>query len=285
MFAAAVHARLLHDTRAVLVKGVDRKEYEGPDRDLTLMTVRSMLVYSILSSLVGQVDSCARGQLFDLSDSGAKATRDHVLCLPPRLATRAGTRTVRRRTARTTWSPSCASCPPRRAAPSGCPAMRMRTTRCARASPRGSRTSPPVPAHGMGGNLGAARARPTSSPLSAARPISSSSAPAAAAVPIYAPGAGAQATTASATCALRGRDGRGQGAPAHRTAARGEDGLFFFDEELDRYHTSSWTTTSTAATWPSAIMGGWRTRGARVPTSRGGRTGCRPGTWCGCGCS
>lgn len=80
MFAAAVHARLLHDTRAVLVKGVDRKEYEGPDRDLTLMTVRSMLVYSILSSLVGQVDSCARGQLFDLSDSGAKATRDHVLC-------------------------------------------------------------------------------------------------------------------------------------------------------------------------------------------------------------
>lgn len=79
MFAAAVRARLLHDTGAVLVKGVDVKEYEGPDKDLALMTVRSKLAYYILSSLIGQVDSGARGRLFDVRDSGAKATQDNVL--------------------------------------------------------------------------------------------------------------------------------------------------------------------------------------------------------------
>lgn len=46
--------------------------------------------------------------------------------------------------------------------------------------------------------------------------------------------------------------------------------FFFFDEELDRYHTSSLTTTSTAATWPSAIMGGMAHARRACPDESGG---------------
>lgn len=74
-FADAVRTRLLHDSGAVLVKGLDA----GPDNELALRTVRSKLAYYVLCSLIGQVDSSARGRLFDVRDSGARVTQDNVL--------------------------------------------------------------------------------------------------------------------------------------------------------------------------------------------------------------
>ena len=64
-FAEAVRSRLLHETGAVLVKGLDMNALGGVEQ-LDMMTQSSKIAYFILAEHIGIVDATARGKLFDV---------------------------------------------------------------------------------------------------------------------------------------------------------------------------------------------------------------------------
>lgn len=64
-FAKRIRSRLLHETGAVIVKGLDMAALGGVDQ-LDKMTVCSKIAYFILGEHIGTVDATARGKLFDV---------------------------------------------------------------------------------------------------------------------------------------------------------------------------------------------------------------------------
>jgi len=64
-FGKGVRSRLLHETGAVIVKGLDMTALGGVER-LDKMTACSKIAYFILSEHIGTVDATARGKLFDV---------------------------------------------------------------------------------------------------------------------------------------------------------------------------------------------------------------------------
>lgn len=64
-FAEAVRSRLLHETGAVIVKGLDMNALGGVEQ-LDMMTQCSKIAYFILAEHIGIVDATARGKLFDV---------------------------------------------------------------------------------------------------------------------------------------------------------------------------------------------------------------------------
>lgn len=64
-FGRSIRSRLLHETGAVVVKGLDMTALGGVDQ-LDKMTVCSKIAYFILSEHIGTVDATTRGKLFDV---------------------------------------------------------------------------------------------------------------------------------------------------------------------------------------------------------------------------
>jgi hypothetical protein len=72
LFAEAVRRRLLHETGAVIVKGLDMNAFGGVEH-LDKMTNCSKIAYFILAEHIGVVDATARGKLFDVKRSVLRA--------------------------------------------------------------------------------------------------------------------------------------------------------------------------------------------------------------------
>jgi len=64
-FGKSIRSRLLHETGAVIVKGLDMTALGGVEQ-LDKMTACSKIAYFILSEHIGTVDATARGKLFDV---------------------------------------------------------------------------------------------------------------------------------------------------------------------------------------------------------------------------
>lgn len=64
-FAIEVRNRLLHDTGAVIIKGLDMKALGGVE-ELEKMTTCSKIAYFLICEHIGTVDATARGKLFDV---------------------------------------------------------------------------------------------------------------------------------------------------------------------------------------------------------------------------
>ncbi len=64
-FAKSIRSRLLHETGAVIVKGLDMTALGGVHQ-LDKMTVCSKIAYLILGEHIGTVDATTRGKLFDV---------------------------------------------------------------------------------------------------------------------------------------------------------------------------------------------------------------------------
>ena len=83
-FADAVRSRLLHETGAVIVKGLDMNALGGVEQ-LDKMTHCSKIAYFILSEHIGTVDVAARGKLFDVKRCVLRANELHLYSLAPHL--------------------------------------------------------------------------------------------------------------------------------------------------------------------------------------------------------
>eukprot|EP00985_Skeletonema_marinoi_P001851 scaffold751_cov101-Skeletonema_marinoi.AAC.2 len=80
-FGISIRSRLLHETGAVIVKGLDMTALGGVEQ-LDKMTVCSKIAYFILSEHIGTVDATARGKLFDVKSANMDAmskSNDNVL--------------------------------------------------------------------------------------------------------------------------------------------------------------------------------------------------------------
>ena len=77
-FATTLRSRILNDTGAVYIKGLDLDRLAF-NTDATGRVKRAKFAYYILSSLIGKVDGSARGRLFDVRDRGLDTKADNVL--------------------------------------------------------------------------------------------------------------------------------------------------------------------------------------------------------------
>mmetsp|Transcript_16790 Transcript_16790/g.26202 ORF Transcript_16790/g.26202 Transcript_16790/m.26202 type:complete len:492 (+) Transcript_16790:2-1477(+) len=80
-FANDVRNRLLHETGAVIIKGLDMTALGGVDQ-LDKMTACSKIAYFLICEHIGTVDATARGKLFDVKSANIDATSkkaDNVL--------------------------------------------------------------------------------------------------------------------------------------------------------------------------------------------------------------
>ena len=68
-FAAAMRARLLHETGAVIIKGLDTDALGGLDDVEGKFTKCSKIAYYLISQHIGTVDATARGRLFDVKSA------------------------------------------------------------------------------------------------------------------------------------------------------------------------------------------------------------------------
>jgi len=64
-FASSVRNRLLHETGAVIIKGLDMSVLGGADQ-LDKMTACSKIAYLLICEHIGSVDATSRGKLFDV---------------------------------------------------------------------------------------------------------------------------------------------------------------------------------------------------------------------------
>jgi len=72
-FGREVRRRLLNDTGAVLIRGLDMDVYGGGGGvDREMLAQRAKLAYYIISSFIGQVDAGARGRLFDVKVASSR---------------------------------------------------------------------------------------------------------------------------------------------------------------------------------------------------------------------
>lgn len=78
-FCLSVRKRLIHETGAVLVKGLDMDALGGVQK-LEMMTHCSRIASFIVSSFIGIVDGSARGKIFDVKNAKLNAMKaDNVL--------------------------------------------------------------------------------------------------------------------------------------------------------------------------------------------------------------
>ena len=80
-FCKTIRSKLLHQTGAVIVKGLDMNKLEGV-KELDKMTACSKIAYYLICEHIGTVDGSARGKLFDVKSAHVDAAdekNDNVL--------------------------------------------------------------------------------------------------------------------------------------------------------------------------------------------------------------
>ena len=79
-FAVLARRRLLDETGACLIKGLDLDRIgERSARGMERLCANAKLAYYIFSSLIGRVDAGARGRLFNVKNAKLDVTKDNVL--------------------------------------------------------------------------------------------------------------------------------------------------------------------------------------------------------------
>lgn len=76
-FCTTIRSKLLHQTGAVIIKGLDMDKLGG-EKDMEKMTACSKIAYFLICEHIGTVDGGARGNLFDVLDEHIDANDSKV---------------------------------------------------------------------------------------------------------------------------------------------------------------------------------------------------------------